>query len=94
MNDYRWWDGVEAAEARSAALHNLCVYKDLMTDTDVDGYPRIALYRAFGFDDLKHGVNNWEEFRRRTTPEMLPALKALAGPNGYTILKAMIAKRS
>lgn len=46
----------------------------------------IPIGQAFGFDA-------WDDFRDGMTVEMLPQLEALAGPNGYAILKAMLAKR-
>lgn len=85
---------MEASVARSGALYNL-VDSGICSDMDLDGYPRIALYKAFGFnfDPKADKIFTWHQFRKSTTPEMVVLLKQLAGPHGYAILKAMIAKR-
>lgn len=77
------WDPIEHGRAaRVAAAWNLEVWFNNDTTTVFH-----AIAKAFGFE-------NWDALRFGTTPDMIPQLEALAGPNGYSILKAMLAKRS
>ncbi len=77
------WDPIlHGREARVHAAWSLEVW---FGNDSATAFQVIA--EAFGF-------KNWDDLRLGTTPDMIPQLEALAGPNGYAILKAMLAKRS
>ncbi len=76
------WDPLVGGRiARLKAVYALEAY----FPSDIDE-PFLSVAAAFGFED-------WDAFREGMTVETLPALEALAGPNGYAILKAMLAWR-
>ena len=67
-------------------LQRVAAIRNLISQGALEDGTNLLIAQAFGFSD-------WNDFRENMTADHLPQLEVLAGPNGFTILKAMLAKR-